>query len=187
MEVSYQGCVNISVNVVSYAGFEAYFAVRPFPWWRHQMESFSALLPLCAGNSPAPVNPPQKCQCRAALTFFLICVWITAWINNREAGDLRRHCAHYDVIVMLNMICYFPFTTVVCMIKDVRPQQLIMFPLLERVSGRRQLYHLTRIRVSAREAHSVNNVIVIYIIKEIILLIIRYGSSYHVIWAIYLW
>ena len=109
-----------------------------------------------------PVNPPQKGQCRGALTFFLICVWINAWINNREAGDLRRHCAHYDVIAMLNMIWCFPSTTVICMIKDVRPQQLIMFPLLERIAGRRKLYHLTRIRVSAREAHSVNNVIVIF-------------------------
>ena len=30
----------------------------------------------------------------------LICVWINGWINNREAGDLRRYRAHYDVIVM---------------------------------------------------------------------------------------
>ena len=28
--------------------------------------------------------------------FSLIC----AWVNNREAGDLRRHCAHYDVTIM---------------------------------------------------------------------------------------
>ena len=26
--------------------------------------------------------------------------WINDWVNNREAGDLRRHRAHYDVIVM---------------------------------------------------------------------------------------
>ena len=26
--------------------------------------------------------------------------WINGWVNNREAGDLRRHHAHYDVIVM---------------------------------------------------------------------------------------
>ena len=32
--------------------------------------------------------------------FSLICVWINAWINNREAGDLRRYHAHYDVTVM---------------------------------------------------------------------------------------
>ena len=30
------------------------------PWWRHQMEPFSALLALCAGNSPVPVNSPHK-------------------------------------------------------------------------------------------------------------------------------
>ena len=27
--------------------------------------------------------------------------WINGWINNREAGDLRRHRAHYDVTVMV--------------------------------------------------------------------------------------
>ena len=32
--------------------------------------------------------------------FSLICVWINGWINNREAGDLRRYRAHSDVIVM---------------------------------------------------------------------------------------
>ena len=33
--------------------------------------------------------------------FSLICVWINGWVNNREAGDLRRYRGHYDVIVML--------------------------------------------------------------------------------------
>ena len=27
---------------------------------------------------------------------------INDWVNNREAGDLRRHCGHYDVNIMLN-------------------------------------------------------------------------------------
>ena len=27
-------------------------------------------------------------------------VWINGWVNNREAGDLRRHRGHYDVNVM---------------------------------------------------------------------------------------
>ena len=35
--------------------------------------------------------------------FSLICVWINGWVNNREAGDLRRHRGHYDVIVMQNL------------------------------------------------------------------------------------
>ena len=36
-----------------------------------------------------------------ALMFSLICAWINGWVNNREAGDLKRHHAHYDVTVML--------------------------------------------------------------------------------------
>ena len=72
----------------------------PYPWWRHQMETFSALLVLCAGNSPVPVNSPHKGQWRGALMFYLIYAWINDWVNNREAGDLRRHRGHSDVIVM---------------------------------------------------------------------------------------
>ena len=60
------------------------------------METFSALLALCAGNSPVI----HKGQWRGALMFSLICVWINGWVNSREAGDLRRHRAHCDVIVM---------------------------------------------------------------------------------------
>ena len=71
-----------------------------FAWWRHQMETFSALLAICAGNSPVPVNSPHKGQWRGALMFTLICARINGWVNNREAGDLRRHRCHYDVIVM---------------------------------------------------------------------------------------
>ena len=36
----------------------------------------------------------------ASYVFYFICAWIHGWVNNREAGDLRRHRAHYDVIVM---------------------------------------------------------------------------------------
>ena len=61
----------------------------------------SALLALCAGNAPVPVNSPHKCQWRGALMFSLICARINDWVNNREAGDLRRHRGHYDVNVMI--------------------------------------------------------------------------------------
>ena len=71
-------------------------------WWRHEMEKFSALLAICAGIHRSPVNSPHKGQWRRALMFSLICVWINGWVNNREAGDLRRYRAHYDVIVMNN-------------------------------------------------------------------------------------
>ena len=70
------------------------------PWWRHQMETFSALLAICAGNSPVPVNSPHKGQWCGALMLSLICVWINGWVNNRKAGDLRRNRAYYDVVGM---------------------------------------------------------------------------------------
>ena len=53
-----------------------------------------------------PVNSPHKCQWHGALTFSLICARINGWVNNREAGDSRRHGAHCDVIVMYVGIIY---------------------------------------------------------------------------------
>ena len=65
------------------------------------METFSALLTLCAGNSPVPDESPHKGQWRGVLIFPLICAQLNGWVNNDEAGDLRRHWADYDVIVMI--------------------------------------------------------------------------------------
>ena len=73
-------------------------------WWRHQMETFSAILAICAGIHRSPVNSPHKGQWRGALMFSLICSWINDWENNRDAGDLRRHHAHYDVIVINDVV-----------------------------------------------------------------------------------
>ena len=72
-------------------------------WWRHQTEAFSALLdwPVVRGIHQSPVNSSHKGQWHGALMFSLICAWKNGWVNNREAGDFRRHLAHYDVTVML--------------------------------------------------------------------------------------
>ena len=43
--------------------------------------------------------PPQRPVTRS-FDVSLICAWINGWVNNRESGDLRRHCTHHDVIVM---------------------------------------------------------------------------------------
>ena len=64
------------------------------------MKKFSALLAFCAGNSLIPGEFPYKGQWRGALMFSLICAWTNRWVNNREAGDLRRNQAHYDVSVI---------------------------------------------------------------------------------------
>ena len=58
-------------------------------WWRHQIETFSALLVLCEGNPPppiiggfsgrgihrSPVDSPHKGERRGASMFSLICAW----------------------------------------------------------------------------------------------------------------
>ena len=41
----------------SYCDF-LYSAFVDISWWRHQMEAFSALLAICAGNSPVPGEFP---------------------------------------------------------------------------------------------------------------------------------
>ena len=64
------------------------------------MEPFSLLLVICAGNSPVTGEFPHKGQWRGLLMFYLIRAWIDGWVNNSEAGDLRRYRVHYDVIVM---------------------------------------------------------------------------------------
>ena len=63
----------------------------------------------------SPVNSPDKGQWRGALMFSLICALINGWVNNREAGDLRRHRPHYDITAMfqnkpMNLQTSNPFT-----------------------------------------------------------------------------
>ena len=64
--------------------------------WKH----FRCYWPFCAGNSQVPGEFPTQSQWRRALIISLICASINNWVNNGEAGDLRRHRAHYDVRVM---------------------------------------------------------------------------------------
>ena len=87
--------------------------IRNEPWWRHQMETFSALVALYAGTHRSPVksrcrwkkllsqkwlsnetvNCPHKRQWSGALMLSLIC----AWTN----GDFRRHRAHCDATLQM--------------------------------------------------------------------------------------
>ena len=70
--------------------------------WKH----FPRYWQFVWGIHRSPVNSPHKGQWRRALIFFLlICTRINGWVNNGEAGDLRRYRAHYDVTVLCVMIC----------------------------------------------------------------------------------
>ena len=74
-------------------------------WWpgaSHDdvIKHFPRYWPFVGGIHRSPMNSPHMGQWRGALMFSLICVWINCWVNNREAGDLRRYRAHYDVTVI---------------------------------------------------------------------------------------
>ena len=64
--------------------------------WKH----FPRYWPFVWGIHRSPVNSAHNGQWRGALMFYLICARINGWVNNREAGNLRPHRAHYDAIVM---------------------------------------------------------------------------------------
>ena len=73
-----------------------YLMSKPLPMihddvikWKH----FPRYWPFVRGIHRSPVNSPHKGQWRGALMFSLIRVWINGWVNNREAGDLRRYRA----------------------------------------------------------------------------------------------
>ena len=97
--------------------------IRFLSWWRHQMETFSALLAICAGIHRSPMNSPHTGQWRGTLMFSLICARINCWVNNREAGDLRRHRAHYDVIVMIHPFGKRSYYTT-CISMSDRPSEI---------------------------------------------------------------
>ena len=84
-------------------------------WWNHscsnvQQNSIDTSLMMTSWNGNIFRVAGHLCgeftglkgQWRGALIFSLICVWINGWVNNREAGDLRRFRAHYEVSVMSN-------------------------------------------------------------------------------------
>ena len=85
--------------------------------WKH----FPRNWPFVRGIYRSPVNSPHKGQWRGALMFSLICVWINDWVNNREAGDVRRYRAHYDVFVM-----YTDYTVVLDTHAGEQGQQWVM-------------------------------------------------------------
>ena len=70
--------------------------------WKH----FPRYWPFVRGIHRSPVNSPHEGQWHGALMFPLICASINGWVNNGEAGDLRRNRAHYDVTVFGQMTAW---------------------------------------------------------------------------------
>ena len=76
-----------------------YILAYQLPSWNMMTSSNGNILrvtgPVC-GEFTGPGEFPMM--------FSLICVWINDWVNNREAGDLRRHRGDYDVNVMISSL-----------------------------------------------------------------------------------
>ena len=69
--------------------------------WRHQMETFSALLARCEGNSPVTFEYPSQRPVTPSFDIFF-----NLRLNkHRDTGDLILHRAHYDVIGMTFQLC----------------------------------------------------------------------------------
>ena len=64
--------------------------------WKH----FPHYWPFVREIHWSTVNSPHKGQWRGVLTITLICAWTNGWVNNLDAGDLRRNRSHYDVTLM---------------------------------------------------------------------------------------
>ena len=64
--------------------------------WKH----FPRYRPFVCGEFTGHRWIPRKGQWRRALLLFFMGAWINGWVNDREAGNLRRQRAHYDVTVM---------------------------------------------------------------------------------------
>ena len=75
-----------------------------------KLKHFSRYWLFVRGIHRSPVNSPHKGQWSEALVFSLICTQINGWVNNREAGDLRRHRPHYDRYEHRDLKFYKPQT-----------------------------------------------------------------------------
>ena len=69
--------------------------------WKHCPRHW----PYLRGIHRLPRSSLHKCQWHETLMFYFTFAWTNGWVNNRIAGDLRRHPAHYDVTVKMKCKC----------------------------------------------------------------------------------
>ena len=99
---------------------------------------FPRYWPFVRGINRSPVDSLHNGQWRGALMFSLICVWINGWVNNREAGDLRRYRAHHDVTVMYHLSIDPPYeillSPLLCIHRKTLANNLVGPPLPDVIS-----------------------------------------------------
>ena len=100
----------------------------PEPWWCHQMETFSALLAICAGNSPVPGEfPTQSPVTRSFDVFFdlrpnkRLSKQSWGWWFETPSCPLWRHCNAWSesVPITVNFVEASVWDSVRCSVPDV--------------------------------------------------------------------
>ena len=88
------------------------------PWWRHQMETFSAPLAICAGNSPVPGEfPTQRPVTRSFDVYFdlrpnkRLSKQSWGWWFDTLSCSLWRHCnATWEELTTWNLLTHLCVT-----------------------------------------------------------------------------
>ena len=86
---------------------------------------------LC-GNSPVSGEFPAPRPVTRSFDVCLIRARINGWVNTRAAGNLRRYCVHYDVIVMA-LICNRKMKFIV--VKDKEPLSCLFNTMVANALG----------------------------------------------------
>ena len=121
--------------------------------WKH----FPRNRPFVREIHRSPVNFPHKGQWRGALMFSLIYAWINDWVNNREAGDLRRQHGHYDVIVMSPVRYHSRYCRLALRHRYVVVNMVIFGPGNDFVACFAPSYHLTNAEILSNGPLGTNN------------------------------
>ena len=72
-------CQSIAVMIIGPISCRGY----PLTWWRHQMETFSALLAICAGNSPVTGEFPAQRPVTQSFFFLSVPEWTVEYTIGR--------------------------------------------------------------------------------------------------------
>ena len=92
-------CANFNISHITYSWYLYSVPADLITWWRHQMETFSALLPLCEGNPPVLGGfPSQRPMTRSFDAFFDLRSnkWLSkqsrCWWFETPSHSISRHC-----------------------------------------------------------------------------------------------
>ena len=122
----------------------------PTAWWRHQMETFSALLAICAGNSPVPGEfLAQRPVARSFDVFFDLrlnkglnkqskgrCFETPSRSLWRHSNGLPQYCRIYvQLYSEYNPLMYLQFRLALIYLRYIKRYSVFAYLILTSISG----------------------------------------------------